>query len=254
MSDIYKHKSRKYKLKYLKLKKELEDLEGGGFFDFLKSNKGISFNKLNKNRINNDNFKIILINLRKLIDTYIRYLQSKGEVLNNINLQNMNLDDNNELYFNDTKKHHYTNKDQIKIFDREDKDNFYFYPKFLKCFLSIREKHLSVSDIINKFKDQSVKDRCSYNESIIKHIFYNESLNTIYNIDDFYNKYFSNMAYNIDIYALYTFIYKIYHHFKIKFGYNVLNLIENMKIKTDYNFNLNINELLSDIDKIIQMI
>ena len=98
MNDIYiyEHKAKKYKYKYLKLKREYI-AEGGwrGIFDYFKKEK----TKLNDNSINEQNIKVFLKKLKNSIKSNIIPLYDKGFILGNINLENISLDSNINVYF-----------------------------------------------------------------------------------------------------------------------------------------------------------
>ena len=98
MNDIYEHKAKKYKYKYLKLKREY--IAEGGRPSYFKT-------KLNDNDINEQKIKKFLEKLKKSIDSNITPLYDKGYILGNINLQNISLDYFKNVYFDNQNIYHY---------------------------------------------------------------------------------------------------------------------------------------------------
>ena len=138
MNDIYEHKAKKYKYKYLKLKNKYI-AEGGmlgmlgmlGMFNWRKIIK----TKLNDNDINEQNIKKFLEKLKKSIDSNIIPLYDNGYILGNINLENISLDSDKNVYFDNQKKYLYTNKD--KVIQIKNENVLYYYPFLLHNFFEI---------------------------------------------------------------------------------------------------------------------
>ena len=148
MNDIYEQKARKYKYKYLKLKKNTEYIGEGGmfgkFFNFFgnKANtdaeakavkatidgiKAVSEVATSKNKEHED-FKEKMQNLKTAIEDKIREIYDKNQILGNIN-ENI-FKDNNTVEFVIVKDDLYDIKDQKKILEVTGTNG----PKVLNCY------------------------------------------------------------------------------------------------------------------------
>ena len=107
------------------------------------------------------------------------------------------------VYFDNQKKYHYTNKD--KVIQIKNENVLYYYPFLLHYFLEIDKTSVTKQWLIDFFNDK---------KSIIephKIIFYKLTDKDEYKLDTIYGTYILPIVRNIDIYGLGMFINNIFY-------------------------------------------
>ena len=215
MNDIYEQKARKYKYKYLKLKNEY--IAEGGMFGMFNWGKKIK-TKLNDNDINEQNIKKFLEKLKKSIDSNIIPLYDNGYILGNINLENISLDSDKNVYFDNQNKYLYTNENKVR--ENKKQNN---YPFLLHYFLEIDKTFANKKWLIDFFTNHNLEN--NYPFLINPHLIKFSTLNDIdqYKLSIIYRNFILPIVKNIDIYGLSMFIYNIFFTNKIKKLKNISN-------------------------------
>jgi hypothetical protein len=247
MNDIYEYKARKYKHKYLKLKREYI----GGVkarntiakiigvdkttkifgpkvtkdkFKLLDSDGKIDHSKdPTKKQVN---FKKLLILLRNSITKNIKPLYDKDQILGNIN--NIIIRKNNIIKFNKNKIIDINKFDTIndiddvnKIYDEIINRNNEYISPILKCFFNIcLKKHkINKNDLLTSFS------YCGLIEDSTKQLFKTLIDHEDYNINDIYKNFIKPFVKNIDYYALTKVICDLYDDYDYKYNYTVENKV-----------------------------
>ena len=161
--------------------------------------------KLNDNDINEQNIKKFLEKLKKSIDSNIIPLYDNGYILGNINLENISLDYFKNVYFDNQKKYHYTNKD--KVIQIKNENVLYYYPFLLHNFLEIDK---DINFVSKKWLIDIFTNKIHFNILYIE-IFKNLDDKEIYKLDTIYDTYILPIVRNIDIYELSKFINNIFY-------------------------------------------
>jgi hypothetical protein len=185
MNDIYEHKARKYKYKYLKLKNDLE----GGLFN--NKEKTVKF----------------LENTVKILEKIIKYIKDViGPVFRNNKVIGIYYDFENLPASLTTDGFNY--KNNITIYNKIDKLPLsrIEYPKILKDYYDVKYRNP------NDFESYHFESRLNKKEKIIYKKLSDEDETTIF--DTFINP----IAKNLDIYLIIMYIKKLfYYRFYSKF-------------------------------------
>jgi hypothetical protein len=260
MSDIYKHKAKKYKYKYLKLKQEIK---GGSLFkneeeikkikNFLKFLKDFLDNNIT--RIFNKNFVIGKRGINKIIE-----MLEKNNDVNNTN----RIKDNEtlEITIQETVNKYIiniNNYDKIKTLVG---NNYYYYSPILKCFFDLNRFATIDKDETNylKLKRHFNSTKCNFNE-IFKNLQNKEY--EILDIKNLYRDYIKKIAKNIDIYIIIKEInniffvksfHKYYPKLKDKKYEDINKIVKTLYIDSKKNMINHPNELSLIIENIINLI
>lgn len=215
MSDIYKHKAKKYKYKYLKLKQEIE----GGFFLKTKEENEI------KEKEEILKFKKILEFFKEFLDKNITKIFNNNSVIgqkgiiiiNEMLEQNNNVSNTNRIkdivtLENKIEEIIKTNKIKINEYDKIKNlviNNNNDYSSILKCFFDLNRYATNDKDKTNylNLKTHFNSTKCKFDE-IFKNL-KNNKYEQIY-IKKLYTDYILIIAKNIDIYIIIKEIYNLF--------------------------------------------
>ena len=264
MNDIYEYKARKYKHKYLKLKREyiggIPNLFGPKVtknkHELLDSKGQIYHNK--DPTIEQVNFKKLLILLKKNITEKIEPLYNKQQILGNIN---SSIKKKNKIKFNINKKllidinkfDTINNIDDVnKIYDEIINRNKDYIPNILKCFFNIYlEKHVKHEEFIINKKDlfKSFSD-CELNVYSTNALFTSKKNFDLHiennKMNDIYITFIKQFVKNIDYYALTKVICDLYDNYN-KYNYTVENKVGDFNLHELFtNFRNNFDSYLNN--------
>ena len=249
MNDIYEHKAKKYKYKYLKLKNELE---GGAFFDFLKNEKTIIEEIIKELNKLNQRIRITVI------PNYIQFCKSSYDH-GNLGFISKDLNRQGIVTGSLINKKSYCHAEMgfIKkyIMDNSEKTNKYKYPEIVTYFFNIENKwkynhyDKKYEDAKFEFKDlQDLKNKFDNN----KYPYYKNliiALNNDIKIKDFgkcrredncerpydfkafYTIYIAPIVKNIDIYLIVMTIKELFDRYtkQLKNKYKeIYTLVDNL--------------------------
>lgn len=269
MSDIYKHKAKKYKYKYLKLKQEIE---GGAFFKTKEENEIKEKEEIKK-------FKKFLEFFKEFLDKNITKIFNNNSVIgrkgiikiNKMLEQNNNDNNKNKIKDNvtlenkieeiiETNKININNYDKIKNLVINNNNND--YSSILKCFFDLNKHATYEKDETNylDLKKHFNSKKCKFDE-IFKNLQNNkyEQLK----IKNLYTDYILIIAKNIDIYIIIKEIYnlffvksfrKYYPKLKDKKYENINKIVKTLYIDSKKNMIENPQILSNKINEIINLI
>ena len=176
MNDIYEHKAKKYKYKYLKLKNELE---GGGLFD-------------NKEKTKEKTVKI----LEKTIKDVIKEITPR---FNNNQFLGLTYSENGYAIKTNTISFTYNNIEDIKkMMEKYDKGVYEFYPPIIKYF------DCYVKEEYNEYEIQNKINKHTYYNNLLK-IKHTDNETNIFEI-------ITPIIKNLDIYMIIMFIKKLFYY------------------------------------------
>jgi hypothetical protein len=197
MNDIYEHKAKKYKYKYLKLKNELE---GGGvrYLDYFKK----------KDKIKEKTVEI----LKKTIKDVINEITPK---FNNSQILGLTYSENGYTIKTYTKFYTYNNITDIKkMMNKYDRGVYEFYPpiiKYFDCYVKKKYDEYKIQDKINKH---------TYYNNLTK-IVHTDNETSIFDI-------IAPIIKNLDIYMIIMFIKKLFY-FSSKFDKKTNELVKKLE-------------------------
>ena len=224
------------------LSERLASCEVSGSYDnnvyIIRKNIGTSFDKLNKNDINNQNIKQILQSLKDSIDTFITDLYEKKYIIGDIKPENMTCDlTNNKVYYHTQNNEYYLYKH--KDIRRELGNN----PPVLDYLKNHNVKSITKKDLI-EYLNNYYPSIQSYLNNLFSYL-------TDDNKEYDMNKIISRIAKNSDIYALTQIIKYIYWNFNIQRTTVIEKLINSLRISANENSINGPSELSKRLDEII---
>ena len=196
MNDIYEHKAKKYKYKYLKLKNELEG--GIRYLDYFG----------NKDKIKEKTVEI----LKKVIKDVIKEITPR---FNNNQFLGLTYSENGYAIKTNTKYFTYNNiKDIKEMMKKYDRAVYKFYPPIIKYF------DYYVNKEYNEYEIQDKIAKHTYYDNLLK-IKHTDNETSIFNI-------IAPIIKNLDIYMIIMFIKKLFY-FSSKFDKKTNELVKKLE-------------------------